>query len=59
MSALLMPWTSTTSRSAVRSQQMDLRQPRADDVDVRRLVVVGVDHEPEAVGAVDDDYGGG
>ena len=41
-------------RLPVRSEQVDLRQPRSDDVDVGGLVVVGIDHEPKAVGAVND-----
>ena len=38
-------------------EQVDLRLPRTGYVDVGGLVIGGVDHEPEPVGAVDDDHG--
>jgi hypothetical protein len=38
----------------VRPQQVDFRLPCSSDVNMRRFVIGGVDDEPEAVGAVND-----
>ena len=43
-------------RATVRPKQVDLRPPRPDDMDVRRLVVLSVDDDPEAVSPVNDDH---
>ena len=56
MSDRLMPRTSTTLWPSAWTKEMDLRQPRPNDMDMGRLVVVGVDHEPIPVPAMDDDH---
>src|SRR5690554_6696191 len=40
----------------VRAKQIDLGLSGSGDMDVRRVVIESVDHEPEAEGAVDDDH---
>jgi hypothetical protein len=41
---------------AIGSKQVDFRLSRSGDVDMRRFVIDGVDNEPEAVSAVDDNH---
>lgn len=43
-------------RFAARADQVDLRLPGASDVNMGGFMIEGVDHEPEAVGAVDDNH---
>lgn len=43
-------------RPALRAEEIDLGLPRAGDVDVGRFMIEGVDHEPEAVSAMNDNH---
>src|SRR5580704_2243253 len=43
-------------RLAVGPKEVDFRLPRSGDMNMRRFVIECVDHEPEAVSAVDDDH---
>ena len=43
-------------RLAVCAQEVDLGLPSPGDVNMGGFVIQGVDHEPEAVGAVDDNH---
>jgi hypothetical protein len=40
----------------VRSEQIDFCLPRAGNVNMGGLMIQGIDHEPEAVGAVYDNH---
>lgn len=43
---------------AFRAEEIDLGLPRSGDVDVGWFVIERVDHEPETVGAVNDNHSG-
>ena len=43
-------------RGIARSEKVDLRLPRASNMNVRRFVIERLDHKPEAMRAVDDNH---
>ncbi len=43
-------------RHAIRAKKGDLCQPRPGDVNMGRLMIEGVDHKPETMGAVCDNH---
>jgi hypothetical protein len=56
MSDRLIPMLETNSGAPSGPSRLIFVWPRAGDVDMRRLVVERVNHEPIAVGSVDNDH---
>ena len=56
MSFRVIPTLATSSGTPPFSHEVDLRDPSTDDVHMRGLMVGGIDHEPEPVGAMDNDH---